>query len=66
MPGSVSGRELATVVLGQKPGVRAILTSGYALDVDLPAELRTHIDLLPKPYVPHELLAAVRRNVGAR
>jgi len=68
MPG-MSGRELADVVLRERPGIRVLYTSGYTDDtllqhgVDTPA-----MSFLQKPYTPTLLAQSVRealdRQVG--
>jgi FixJ family two-component response regulator len=57
----MSGRELATTLLREHPGLRVMYVSGYA-DATL-AELgveRGDAGFLAKPYTPASLLAKVR------
>lgn len=62
-----SGRELVRHIRLQKPGLKAILTTGYD-----PHQLRGKIDLapeelfLPKPFEPEELLHAVESLLGTK
>ncbi|MFO0799043.1 MAG: ATP-binding protein [Gemmataceae bacterium] len=49
------GRELATALRAVRPGLRVLFASGSAVDVPGP--------LLPKPYTPAELVAAVRQTL---
>jgi len=65
MPGDVTGAELLKRLLSENPRLRAIVTSGYALELDIPHALQERISVLPKPYVPDQLLAAVRQTLGA-
>ena len=61
MPGGVTGMQLAASAQRARPGLKVLLTSGYAHEVisrqgALPASFR----FLSKPYRKHELAAAVR------
>lgn len=59
LPG-LSGLELVQLASEVRPGLRALLSSGYSEDAiscrGAPPDLR----LLPKPFEPSQLLAAVR------
>ena len=65
MPGGINGRELAARLQTQKPGLRAVFTSGYSSDLmgdDAPHS--NEIDFLQKPYDPDTLLRLVRACLG--
>jgi CheY-like chemotaxis protein len=65
MPGGINGRELAARLQTQKPGLRAVFTSGYSSDLmgdDAPHA--NEIDFLQKPYDPDTLLRLVRACLG--
>lgn len=62
-----SGRELVRQIRNRKPGLKAILTTGYD-----PHQIHGKIDLapeelfLPKPFEPEELLRAVESIIDAK
>lgn len=60
VPGGVGGHEAAARMKQMDPAVRAIASSGYSNN---PVMARSHehgfIGVLPKPYTPSELLAAI-------
>ena len=61
MPGSLSGPELAKIAVEKLPGIRVILTSGFA---DLGPVFPGHCEnytLLPKPYRSGELVSLVHK-----
>ena len=61
MPGGITGAELARRATARSPGLRVLLTSGYARDVldgQIINDLHTH--LLYKPYTVEELARQVR------
>lgn len=61
MPGNLSGPELAKLAVEQMPGLRVILTSGFAdLGSVFPAYGENHT-LLPKPYRSGELISLVHK-----
>jgi PAS domain S-box-containing protein len=58
MPGGMSGREVAARARQLKPGVKVLLTSGYAEELeDLERE---RLKVLRKPYNQADLIAALR------
>ena len=62
MPDGISGRELAKMVLAQKPGLKVIYATGYSLDAlnpDFPME--EGLNFLAKPYALDKLISTVRR-----
>jgi PAS domain S-box-containing protein len=57
----VSGRELATQLLAQRPSLRVLYTSGYTDDaVVRHGVLQADVQFLQKPYTPSALAARVR------
>jgi two-component system cell cycle sensor histidine kinase/response regulator CckA len=65
LPG-MSGRELAERLRALRPEVRVLFTSGYAEDEVLrTAAADGSVPILPKPYVPEELVRWVSGIVGA-
>ena len=68
MPGGMSGREVATRAKAIRPGIKILLTSGYAEqlvrgDDDLQGE---RLKVLRKPYQQADLVAALREVLGHR
>jgi PAS domain S-box-containing protein len=61
MPGGLSGREVAIRARGMKPGIKVLLTSGYAEElVQGDALQRERLKVLRKPYHQAELAVALR------
>jgi CheY-like chemotaxis protein len=58
MPGSMDGRELAERVKDKWPATHVILTSGYSSAL-LEVQGKIHDHVLPKPYRPLSVLAAI-------
>jgi PAS domain S-box-containing protein len=58
MPG-LSGRDLAERLTADRPNVRVIYTSGYTENVMLRAGFERGLTLLPKPFLPGDLLRIV-------
>ncbi|MDB5394038.1 MAG: response regulator receiver protein [Rhodospirillales bacterium] len=58
MPGSMDGSELAERVKDKWPATHVMLTSGYSSGL-LEAQRKTHDHILPKPYRPLSVLAAI-------
>ena len=58
MPG-LSGRDLAVRLIADRPDVRVIYTSGYTENVMLRAGFERGLTLLPKPFLPGDLLRIV-------
>ena len=67
MPGELSGFDVARQAMAQKPGLKAIITSGYYMcnKTDLEQARTTGILYLPKPCSFHALAAAVRSFLGS-
>ena len=61
MPGGISGRDVAARARQLKPGVKVLLTSGYAEELVHGDELeREKLRILRKPYHQADLIAALR------
>jgi PAS domain S-box-containing protein len=66
MPRGLSGLDLATRFRRDKPGLRAIVTSGYSVDLEAaPAPAALGVTYLAKPYALHALTLAVRASLDA-
>ena len=64
MPG-LSGRDLAERLGVERPGVRVIYTSGYSEKVMMRAGFEQGLTLLPKPFLPADLLRKVGETLRA-
>jgi CheY-like chemotaxis protein len=67
IPGELSGLDVARQVMAQKPGLKAIITSGYYMhkyEADVKQSRASGIIYLPKPCSFHDLAAAVRSFLG--
>ena len=65
MPGVLSGLDVARQVMAKKPGVKAIIASGYNTEkVDLEAARTSGILYLPKPWEFTELAEILGAMVG--
>jgi CheY-like chemotaxis protein len=61
MPGGMSGREVASRARQLRPGIKVLLTSGYAEELVHGDDLeREQLKLLRKPYHQAELVTALR------
>ncbi len=61
MPGGVSGQELATRLLAEKPGLKVVYNSGYTDEMlGENSPLRDNPNFMEKPFSPHKLLKQVR------
>ena len=61
MPGGLSGREVAIRARELKPGIKVLLTSGYAEELVHGDDLqREQLKVLRKPYQQADLVAALR------
>jgi two-component system, cell cycle sensor histidine kinase and response regulator CckA len=58
MPGTLSGKELWDRLAQEKPGLKAIITSGYNAEACI---YPSHEFYLQKPYQPEDLLQLVRK-----
>ena len=65
MPGGMTGRDVAKSARELKPGIRILLTSGYAEELVHGDELkREQLKLLRKPYHQADLAAALREALS--
>ncbi len=65
MPGGLSGREVAMRARQLRPGIKVLLTSGYAEELIHGDELqREQLKVLRKPYQQADLAAALRDVLG--
>ncbi|MDB5408061.1 MAG: baeS, partial [Rhodospirillales bacterium] len=64
MPGEMNGIDLAKAVAERWPGLRLILTSGYAERLVDSDRMPPHIAYLHKPYKPLDLVGMVRSVIG--
>jgi two-component system, cell cycle sensor histidine kinase and response regulator CckA len=64
MPG-LSGRDLAARLSGERPDVRVLYTSGYTENVMKRAGFESEPTLLPKPFLPADLLRKVNEVLRA-
>ena len=65
VPGVLSGLDVARQVMGKKPGVKAIIASGYnTKKADLEAARFSGIVHLPKPWVFKELVEILGAMMG--
>jgi CheY-like chemotaxis protein len=61
MPGRLSGRDVARKARELKPGIKVLLTTGYAEDLAHADDLeRERLKVLRKPYRQAELAIALR------
>jgi CheY-like chemotaxis protein len=61
MPGGMSGREVVNAARKLKPGIKVLLTTGYAEDLARAEELeRESLRVLRKPYRQADLAAALQ------
>jgi nitrogen-specific signal transduction histidine kinase/CheY-like chemotaxis protein len=65
MPGGLTGSDLATKLLGEDPGLRVVLTSGYNTALMESIVLREGVNFLPKPYTLETLSQIVRASLDA-
>jgi CheY-like chemotaxis protein len=65
MPGGLSGREVAIRAREMNPGIKVLLTSGYAEELMHGDDLqRERLKVLRKPYQQADLVAALRDVLG--
>ena len=65
MPLTITGRELATRLLQDRPDLKVIYMSGYSTDlIDSTIELREGENFLGKPFAIQKLLEVVRKEAG--
>ena len=64
MPGGMTGRELATRLHQDRPGLKVLYTSGYSDELlESNGVAPGEADFLPKPYTPQMLLSALRNTL---
>ncbi len=62
MPGSVNGLELSQRLLGERPDLKVIYTSGYSAELfSSDVKLEDGVNYLPKPYLSAKLTSILRR-----
>ena len=67
MPDGMTGRDLAEKVQAEKPGLKAIFTSGYSSDiVGKDFIIEEGVNFLQKPYLPQKLIRAVRKCLDGK
>jgi CheY-like chemotaxis protein len=65
MPGGLSGQDVATHARKIKPGIKVLLTSGYAEELVRGEDLqRENLKVLRKPYQQADLVTALREVLG--
>jgi CheY-like chemotaxis protein len=61
MPGGLSGRDVALRAREMRPGIKVLLTSGYAEELVRGDEFqRQNLKVLRKPYQQADLITALR------
>jgi two-component system cell cycle sensor histidine kinase/response regulator CckA len=63
LPGELSGPELATMLKGEKPSLKVILTTGYSRESISKPEGKSLL-VLSKPYTPRSLLQAIHEALA--
>jgi PAS domain S-box-containing protein len=67
MPDGMSGRDLAERIQAEKPGLKAVFTSGYSSEIiGKDFMLREGLNFLQKPYHPQKLASIVRKCLDDR
>lgn len=67
MPNGLSGRDLAEMLLDDKPDLSVVYCSGYSVDLSAPGFCSSPLErFLPKPYFPKDLLASVGECLSPR
>ncbi|EEF62565.1 PAS domain S-box protein [Pedosphaera parvula] len=62
MPDGMSGRDLAEQIQTEKPGLKAVFTSGYSSEIaGKDFILKEGLNFLQKPYHPHKLVRVIRK-----
>ena len=65
MPGRLNGIDLARWILGNRPDIPVILTSGNVRLENLEAELQAALTLIPKPYLANAVTTYLRSRISA-
>jgi PAS domain S-box-containing protein len=66
MPGRMTGADLVNELRKRKPGLKVIISSGYADDLAGRDLNRGNMRFLPKPYEPHLVAQLVRKTLDAK
>ncbi len=67
MPDGMTGRDLAEKVQAEKPGLKAIFTSGYSAEIiGKDFILQEGLNYLQKPFLPHKLAHAIRKCLDGK
>jgi PAS domain S-box-containing protein len=67
MPGGLTGKDLAALLLKKRPGLKIIITSGYsAMDLNQNEMAEQNIQFVPKPCEPDRLKVMVRECLDQR
>jgi CheY-like chemotaxis protein len=66
MPGGMSGRELAELLVERQPGLKVIYSSGYSSEIVRPELLKPGYGFLQKPYHLAQMAATIRRCLDER
>jgi CheY-like chemotaxis protein len=67
MPGGISGAKLVMLARGQRPGIKVVLTSGFAKgSVQGNEEIPPGVEFLSKPYRRAELAEKLRSVLDAK
>jgi PAS domain S-box-containing protein len=65
MPGGVSGLDVATLARETRPGIKVLLTSGYAEDLVPSDPTLAKLKILRKPYRQADLVVALKEVFGS-
>jgi DNA-binding NtrC family response regulator len=63
IPGGMNGMALARETQNWRPGLKVILTTGFAIEL-LEDPAHQAFDILQKPYMPADLLTTIRRTLA--
>lgn len=67
MPDGMTGRDLAEKIQAERPGLKAIFTSGYSSDiVGKDFVIEEGVNYLQKPYIPQKLMRAIRKCLDGK
>jgi CheY-like chemotaxis protein len=60
LPGSLNGRQLAEVAIARHPGLKVLLTTGYADDAPTGTRMDAETELIAKPFTSAALSAKIK------